>query len=121
MENHPEPPLKLMLEVVRTAREIMPYMSIQVPPNLNPKSLEALIKAGANDLGGISPVTKDYINPEAEWPKIKELKKTLHRLGFTLRERLPIYPRFIQKKWYPKRLESLIERYSDLEGLVKWN
>jgi 7,8-didemethyl-8-hydroxy-5-deazariboflavin synthase CofG subunit len=121
MENHPEPSIDLMVNAVRWAREMMPAMNIQVPPNLNPDSWMVFLKAGANDLGGVSPLTEDYINPEADWPKIEEMEMVSRELGFTLRERLPIYPEFIKKGWYSERLRDLIESYTDEEGLVKWS
>jgi 7,8-didemethyl-8-hydroxy-5-deazariboflavin synthase CofG subunit len=121
MENRPEPSIRYMVEAVRLARKTMPTMSIQVPPNLILGSLELYLDAGANDLGGISPFTKDYINPEADWPKIEDLEMVSRKLGVRLRERLPIYPRFISKGWYSEKLKDLIHSYSDSEGLVKWS
>jgi FO synthase len=53
-----------------------------------------LLKAGINDWGGISPVTKDFINPEAAWPQISSLAARSASAGFVLRERLAIYPEF---------------------------
>jgi len=103
-----------MKEVVRVARALLPdEIAIQVPPNLT--SAKELIELGASDLGGISEQTIDYINPEAPWPTEEELKRTIEL--FELRERLPIYPRFIKLGWYSDELRPLVERYADEEGL----
>jgi FO synthase subunit 1 len=75
-----------------------------------------LLRCGASDLGGISPYTIDWINPEAKWPQISELAGKLG--GILLRERLPIYPQYIHERWYERgsRLADLIEQYADKEG-----
>lgn len=108
------PPFSMMKEAVRAARALLPAeIAIQVPPNLtSPKELIAL---GASDLGGISERTIDYINPEAPWPTEEELRTRI--APYALRERLPIYPQFIQRRWYSDRIKPLIERYADEVGL----
>jgi 7,8-didemethyl-8-hydroxy-5-deazariboflavin synthase CofG subunit len=83
---------------VALARLILgPAMSIQVPPNLNPGATARLLEAGINDFGGISPVTQDYINPEAPWPHLEALAAECRGAGFALRERLAIYPRYLEE------------------------
>jgi 7,8-didemethyl-8-hydroxy-5-deazariboflavin synthase CofG subunit len=118
MEHWPEPSAKQMIDAVRAVRSVMPGMHVQIPPNLNPDTWQVFIREGVNDLGGISPTTKDYINPEAEWPDIKRLKKAGEGFGITLVERLPIYPKFIKKGWYSEEIGELIGKYADVEGLV---
>ncbi|MEE8402537.1 MAG: 7,8-didemethyl-8-hydroxy-5-deazariboflavin synthase subunit CofG, partial [Candidatus Hydrothermarchaeaceae archaeon] len=66
MEGRPEPGPKQMVDAVRTVMAVMPDMHVQVPPNLNPETWPALVSEGVDDIGGIPPTTKDYINPEAE-------------------------------------------------------
>ena len=79
---------------VAAARLLLPEdVALQAPPNLNPASLEDLLRAGLNDLGGISPVTPDYINPGWAWPHLGDLAARCSRAGFTLQARLPVYPR----------------------------
>jgi FO synthase subunit 1 len=92
---------------IQLAREILQDdIAIQIPPNLVDASL--LVSCGVNDLGGVSPVTIDYINPEHPWPAIEDLKNIAgHR---ELRERLCIYPQFIKRGWYHPDLEVLINR-----------
>ena len=89
------------------AREILPEdIAIQIPPNLTDASL--LLDCGVDDLGGVSPLTIDYVNPEHPWPAIEELRTLAGARG--LRERLCIYPQFIRKGWYHPDLEPLINR-----------
>jgi FO synthase len=73
-------------------------MNIQAPPNLSYDDFPRLLEAGINDWGGISPVTKDFINPEAAWPQIARLKAETEAGGFILRERLAIYPEFLSRQ-----------------------
>jgi FO synthase len=92
MARAPEPTIEDMLWTVAAARLILgPTMSIQAPPNLNPDALRALIAAGINDWGGISPVTRDHVNPEAAWPEIPTLAAATAETGKILVERLTIY------------------------------
>jgi FO synthase len=69
-------------------------MNLQAPPNLSPNAHRLLLRAGINDWGGISPLTADYINPEAPWPHVEALAESCRAEGFTLRPRLAIYPEF---------------------------
>jgi FO synthase subunit 1 len=108
MEHCPEPSLVRLVKVVIAARTLFRNMSIQIPPNLNLSTAHIFLLCGANDLGGISPITYDYINPEAKWPAVKDLKEVVEGLNLKLRERLPIYPEFIKKGWYPEKIGRLI-------------
>jgi FO synthase len=99
MARHPEPSLDDMLRTIALARLILgPHMNIQAPPNLSYSDFPRLLEAGINDWGGISPVTKDFINPEAAWPQISKLDAETAARGFTLRERLALYPEFIRSE-----------------------
>ena len=73
-------------------------MNLQAPPNLSYSDFPRLLEAGINDWGGISPVTRDFINPEAAWPQLALLKSETEARGFSLRERLALYPEFISRK-----------------------
>ena len=98
MAAHPEPSLDDMLRTIAIARIILgPEMNIQAPPNLSYGDFPRLLEAGINDWGGISPVTKDFINPEAAWPQIARLKAETESRGFLLRERLALYPEFLPR------------------------
>jgi 7,8-didemethyl-8-hydroxy-5-deazariboflavin synthase CofG subunit len=119
MGTFPEPSLSKMAGAVRQLRALSPEMAIQIPPNLNPDRWKSLLLSGANDLGGISPVTLDYINPETEWPDLERVREETKAVGFRLQERLPIYPRYIERGWYSSALEGLIQRYAGPEGWVQ--
>ncbi len=97
MAGYSEPDGVAIARVVAVARLMMPRMNVQAPPNLTPYEHRLLLAAGINDWGGLSPVTRDYVNPEAPWPSIAELKDRCRAEGFDLRPRLPIYPEYIDK------------------------
>lgn len=108
------------LEIARTtaaARLLLGgSMNIQVPPNLNPSDHRLLLRAGINDWGGISPVTQDYVNPEAAWPQIDALSKTCGDAGFVLRERLAIYDEYIDRPGFlPAALMPIV---MNLKGAI---
>jgi FO synthase len=88
-------------------------MSIQAPPNLSPGVLPQLINAGINDWGGVSPITIDWVNPEAPWPHLSHLEEVTVAAGFELRRRLPVYPEFISDRWIDPglmpRLQSMVD------------
>jgi len=87
-----------MMRTIAVARLILGgEMNIQAPPNLTPDAYGMYLLAGINDWGGVSPVTRDHINPEAPWPHLRELADTTRAFGFTLRERLAIYPEFAER------------------------
>lgn len=116
MENFPAPKIAEMVDTVSLAGQILPPdVAIQAAPNLIDPGI--LISRGVTDLGGISPLTIDWINPEAEWPDIKSLKEKLGHVR--LRERLPIYPQYVKRGWYSERIGRLIELLSDREGYRK--
>jgi FO synthase len=86
-------PLDEVAAWVAMARLVLgPAMNVQAPPNLAPDALELLLRSGANDWGGVSPVTVDFINPEAPWPTLGELRRRTEAAGARLVERLPVYP-----------------------------
>jgi 7,8-didemethyl-8-hydroxy-5-deazariboflavin synthase CofG subunit len=94
MANSPEPTAGEMLRTVAVARLLLPSVNMQAPPNLS-APYDDLADAGINDWGGISPLTPDYINPEKPWPHLEQLRLRTEAKGFTLRQRLPVYPEFI--------------------------
>jgi FO synthase len=106
-----------MLRTIAIARLILgPHMNIQAPPNLSYNDFPRLLEAGINDWGGISPVTRDFINPEAAWPQISRLQSETESRGFTLRERLALYPEFLPREnFLSPRVRAKAERLA-LEG-----
>jgi len=100
MADAPEPDAFDMVRAIATARLVLgPDANVQAPPNLSPNQVELFLRAGINDWGGISPLSKDYVNPEAPWPHIERLGERCARAGFTLGERLAIYPEYIKDEW----------------------
>jgi 7,8-didemethyl-8-hydroxy-5-deazariboflavin synthase CofG subunit len=118
MAHHPEPPLDDMLRTLAMARLILgAHMNVQAPPNLSYADFPRLLEAGINDWGGISPVTKDFINPEAAWPQIGTLRTETEARGLTLRERLAIYPDFITRDAFlSSKVRPCVERLAEANG-----
>jgi FO synthase len=120
MENHPEPSLEEHLWTVAAARLILgAEMTIQAPPNLQPDALVALLNAGVNDWGGVSPVTPDHVNPEAPWPHLDALAGVTAGAGRVLRQRLAIGPAFAREpdRWLAPELAKRVRRSVDSRGL----
>jgi 7,8-didemethyl-8-hydroxy-5-deazariboflavin synthase CofG subunit len=118
MAAHPNPSLAEMLQTLALARLILGgKMNIQAPPNLSYGDFPRLLEAGINDWGGISPVTKDFINPEAAWPQISRLRSETEARGFTLRERLALYPEYIGRaEFLSPRVREQVNRLADSDG-----
>jgi FO synthase len=118
MASQPEPSLEEMLRTLALARLILgEKINIQAPPNLSYGDFPRLLDAGINDWGGISPVTKDFINPEAAWPQIDFLKAETEARGFTLRERLAIYPEYVGRaEFLSPGVREHVNRLADADG-----
>ena len=98
MSNHKTLNIEEILRTISVARIILsPEISLQAPPNLHSEHLSYL-DAGINDWGGISPLTIDFINPEMEWPEINFLSKKMSVKGYILKERLTVYPKYVDEK-----------------------
>ncbi|MBZ5662983.1 MAG: 7,8-didemethyl-8-hydroxy-5-deazariboflavin synthase CofG [Acidobacteriia bacterium] len=97
MTHWPEPDRGEMLRTLAVARLLMPEMNIQVPPNLSDPHYADLLDGGINDWGGVSPLTPDFINPEKPWPHLEQLQQRTEAKGFELRQRLPVYPEFVDR------------------------
>lgn len=112
MESFPEVSDEELFRTVAVTRLLLPDMNVQAPPNLSPGGHRSLIRAGINDWGGISPVTKDFINPEAPWPHLCDLRKLCHNEGYTLSPRLPVYEEFLDfQTWIDPGLESVVRKH----------
>ena len=97
MRLHPEPTRADLARTVAVARLVLGEMNVQAPPNLSDDDYTFLLGAGINDWGGISPVTRDWINPEKPWPHIETLRERTAAAGHELKERLSIYPEFVMR------------------------
>ncbi len=121
MAAHPEPDMDEMLRTVAVARLVLGGdMNLQAPPNLSAHDYPRLLEAGINDWGGISPVTPDFINPEAAWPHIATLGERTAGAGFHLRPRLAIYPEFIERDGFlHEAVRPYVSSLSDADGFAK--
>jgi len=94
MADAPPAPDDELLRAIALARLILDEdVTVQAPPNLA-EDVELLLDAGINDLGGISPLTPDFINLEHAWPHVDWLAGRCERAGFELRPRLPVHAAF---------------------------
>ena len=121
MAQAPEPSLEDLQRTLAVARLILGgEMNLQSPPNLMSEDYPQLLEAGINDWGGISPVTRDFINPEAAWPQIPILAARTAAAGFELRERLAIYPEFIPRAGFlHPRVQSHLPQHQGHDGYAR--
>ena len=122
MAQAPEPNLDELLWTIAMARLIFgPEMSVQAPPNLSPGVLGQIVAAGINDWGGVSPLTPDFVNPEAPWPHLDELARETALAGKHLHERLTVYPAYAQAldTWVAPQLHQPLLDLQDAEGFPR--
>jgi FO synthase len=122
MHDAPDPPLEELLWTIAVARLIFgPEMSVQAPPNLSPDGLQPIVDAGINDWGGVSPLTPDFVNPEAPWPHLDKLAADTAACGKHLVERLTVYPWYAQRaaEWVDKGLITKILHAVDADGFPR--
>ena len=111
---------ELLWTIVQARLLLPPGISIQAPPNLSPGQLGALIDAGINDWGGVSPLTPDYVNPEAPWPNLNVLGAATEAKGKYLVPRLTVYPQYLQSpQWIDSKVRRRVLEWADAEGLVR--
>ncbi|MDX2701952.1 bifunctional FO biosynthesis protein CofGH [Streptomyces sp. PA03-6a] len=116
MRGMPDAELDDLVATVAVARHIMgPSACLQAPPNLVDAEYARLIGAGIDDWGGVSPLTPDHVNPERPWPQIEELAARSAEAGFSLRERLCVYPEFVRRgePWLDPRLLPHVTALAD--------
>ena len=130
MRDSPEPGLEEMAATIALARVLLPAgISVQAPPNLAAPAadrsgeMEALVRyvqAGINDWGGVSPVTRDHVNPEAPWPAITRLRSATEAAGYLLMPRLAVYPRYASDpEWVSKKVRPKVLEHLDTSGLSR--
>ncbi len=122
MADAPEPGEEELYRTIAWARIILPEdVGVQAPPNLNPGRTAALIEAGLDDWGGISPVTIDHVNPEAPWPEIAALSAACEAEGRPLVERLTAYPQYVRHAnvWMAPNVAKVVRRMADTDGLAR--
>src|SRR4029079_3137788 len=106
---------------VAAARLVLgPTMHLQAPPNLS-DDLGALVAAGIDDWGGVSPVTPDHVNPERPWPALDALRDATEAVGKTLAPRLTVYPEYVcdPARWLHPDVQFAVQCASDSEGLAR--
>jgi FO synthase len=121
MRNWPACSPQEFLETIAIAREILPAsVHLQAPPNLT-DDLDTLLESGIDDLGGISPITADFVNPEKPWPSLELLRDRVEASGRTLVPRLTIYPEFVRdpETWIAPELRFAVMDRSDADGFAR--
>ncbi len=122
MANHPEPATDELIWTIAIARLLFgAEMNIQAPPNLLPDDPSRILAAGINDWGGVSPLTPDFVNPEAPWPELQALARDTAKSGKQLVERLAVYPRYVRDcaTWQHQTCAKLVLANSDADGLAR--
>jgi 7,8-didemethyl-8-hydroxy-5-deazariboflavin synthase CofG subunit len=119
MQSAPDADVIEYVAAVAVARLVLgPHMRVQVPPNLSdPAEFALLLRAGADDWGGVSPLTADHVNPERPWPHLSDLEARTAELGFTLRERLTAQPEYVSAAdvWIDPALRPAVDALADPE------
>jgi FO synthase len=124
MVDAPEPDMDELLRAVAVTRLACgPASNVQAPPNLAPNDYGLLAGAGINDWGGVSPVTMDYVNPEAPWPQLRLLDAATRAAGGRLVARLCVYPEYVSdpataRTWLDAAVLPHVIRAADAEGLA---
>ncbi len=119
MQHEAPCPLDEYLWSIAAARVLLPpEIHLQAPPNLS-DDFGVLLDAGIDDWGGVSPVTRDHVNPERPWPALDQLREVTEAKGFALAPRLTIYPEFVREpaRWLQPSLRFAVMDRSDAEGL----
>jgi FO synthase len=120
MRDVPDAELEDLAATIAVTRLVLGSKArIQAPPNLVGAQYDLILRAGIDDWGGVSPLTPDHVNPERPWPAIDELAERTAAAGFTLRERLTIYPPYLGEPWLDPRLTRHVAALADpVSGLA---
>jgi FO synthase len=121
MRDTPDAELDELAATIAVARLVLgPKARLQAPPNLVGDQHRLILSAGIDDWGGVSPLTPDHVNPERPWPQIDDLSGLTASAGFTLAERLTIYPPYIREPWLDPRLTRHVAALADPDtGLAR--
>ncbi len=112
------------LAAVAVSRLVLgPGMRIQAPPNLvSLDECRALLGAGVDDWGGVSPLTPDHVNPERPWPNLDTLAAVSADAGYVLTERIAAQPQYVLagQPWIDPRITTHVRALADPEtGLAR--
>lgn len=117
MRQAPDADLELYRAAIAVTRLVLgPAMRVQAPPNLvSGDECAALLGAGVDDWGGVSPLTPDHVNPERPWPEIDALATLTAEAGFALGERLAAQPKYIRagQPWIDPRIGAHVDALAD--------
>jgi FO synthase len=114
MRGVPDAELQDLAATIAVTRLVLgPKARVQAPPNLIGDEYALILRAGIDDWGGVSPLTPDHVNPERPWPQIDELATHTATGGFTLRERLTLYPPYLREPWLDPRLAGHVQALVD--------
>ncbi|GGO18470.1 FO synthase [Microbispora rosea subsp. aerata] len=116
MRGMPDADLHELAATIAVTRLVLgPKVRVQAPPNLIGEEYALMLRAGIDDWGGVSPLTPDHVNPERPWPQIDDLAERTAAAGFTLRERLTIYPEYVLagEPWLDPRLREHVAALAD--------
>jgi FO synthase len=114
MRDTPDAELADLAATIAVTRLVLgPQARIQAPPNLVGDQYQLILDAGIDDWGGVSPLTPDHVNPERPWPQIDELAQVTKNAGFTLRERLTVYPPYQREPWLDPHLAAPVAALAD--------
>jgi FO synthase len=122
MAAHPDASLEEHLWTIAVARIVLGQdVHVQAPPNLAYDDFPRLLDAGIDDWGGISPVTRDHVNPEAPWPEVERLREACRSRGLELAPRLPLYPEHVADldRWVDPAVAPFVRRAADAHGLAR--
>ena len=114
MRGVPDAELDDLAATIAVTRLVLgPSARIQAPPNLIGDQYRMILAAGIDDWGGVSPLTPDHVNPERPWPQIDDLAGRTAAEGFTLAERLTIYPGYLREPWLDPRVAPHVTALAD--------
>jgi FO synthase len=114
MAKMPDAELDDLAATIAVSRLVLgPQLRIQAPPNLIGEEYQLILDAGIDDWGGVSPLTPDHVNPERPWPQIDDLAQRTASAGFTLKERLTIYPGYLREPWLDPRVAGHVAALAD--------
>ncbi|GAC1608024.1 MAG: bifunctional FO biosynthesis protein CofGH [Mycobacteriales bacterium] len=120
MRGTPDASLEEYLAAIAVTRILLgPRMRVQAPPNLvDLDQTAALLAAGVDDFGGVSPLTPDHVNPERPWPDVEALAGVSAAAGYVLRERLTAHPPYLAEPWLDPRLAMHVTALAGPDGLA---
>jgi FO synthase len=115
--------LEEYLAAIAVTRIVLgPKMRVQAPPNLvDLTECTALLGAGVDDWGGVSPLTPDHVNPERPWPSLERLRSVTAAAGFELAERLTVHPEYVRagEPWMDPRVSGHVAALATDDGLAR--